>query len=155
LDEIGSAHARLALPAAHVVIGTERQRSGALLEALYQHPRAILSLDYVAGNYAGPAEVLSNVEIWPQTVIVMTLDRVGSTHGPDFARLSEVIERAEDRSIIAAGGVRGPHDLEKLAQLGAEGALVASAIHAGRLATADIERFENSKGPSGPFVRSP
>jgi phosphoribosylformimino-5-aminoimidazole carboxamide ribotide isomerase len=38
--------------------------------------------------------------------------------------------------IISGGGVRGPRDLQALAAAGADAALVASALHDGRLSAA-------------------
>ena len=42
------------------------------------------------------------------------------------------------RRLYAAGGVRGLADLTGLAQVGAAGALVATALHDGSLSAADI-----------------
>jgi phosphoribosylformimino-5-aminoimidazole carboxamide ribotide isomerase len=59
---------------------------------------------------------------------------VGTDLGPDFERLAAIKARAGNRPIWAAGGVRGSQDLERLAAMGLAGALVASALHDGRLA---------------------
>jgi uncharacterized protein related to proFAR isomerase len=42
--------------------------------------------------------------------------------------------------LIAGGGVRGLDDLKALADAGCDAALVASALHDGRLSREDIER---------------
>jgi phosphoribosylformimino-5-aminoimidazole carboxamide ribotide isomerase len=44
--------------------------------------------------------------------------------------------------IVAGGGVRGVPDLEALANAGCDAALVASALHDGRLTPHDIRRIE-------------
>jgi phosphoribosylformimino-5-aminoimidazole carboxamide ribotide isomerase len=59
-----------------------------------------------------------------------------------LARLEEVLAAAGgSRRVYAAGGVRGTADLERLAALGCAGALVASALHDGRLEREDLRRF--------------
>jgi len=40
--------------------------------------------------------------------------------------------------LLAGGGVRDPGDLRELAQLGCTGALVATALHDGRLTAEDV-----------------
>ena len=71
---------------------------------------------------------------WPQRVIVMTLDRVGSFEGPDLATVAQVRSRAgARRMVIGAGGVRSVADLAGAARAGADAWLVASALHDGRI----------------------
>jgi phosphoribosylformimino-5-aminoimidazole carboxamide ribotide isomerase len=69
----------------------------------------------------------------------MTLARVGSGAGPDVDRLAAVRRIASGRRIYAAGGVRDAADLAALAHAGIAGALVATALHDGRLAGAEID----------------
>ncbi|MEN3792143.1 HisA/HisF-related TIM barrel protein [Fulvimarina sp. MAC3] len=95
---------------------------------------AVLSLDFGAEGYRGSRRILEDAARWPDDVIVMSLTAVGSDGGPDFARLEEIARRADGRRVHAAGGVRGETDLDALAAMGVAGALVASAIHDGRIA---------------------
>jgi uncharacterized protein related to proFAR isomerase len=74
-------------------------------------PTAILSLDFRGADFIGPGELLETPSLWPARVIVMTLARVGSS------------------------------DLEALQRAGAAGVLVASALHDGRLTSADLAEF--------------
>jgi phosphoribosylformimino-5-aminoimidazole carboxamide ribotide isomerase len=41
-------------------------------------------------------------------------------------------------TLVAGGGVRGADDLARLADAGCDGALVATALHDGRLSAADV-----------------
>jgi HisA/HisF family protein len=100
----------------------------------------VLSLDWRGDNFLGPADLLENPEIWPATVIVMTLARVGSGRGPDLDRLKHIKALAGDRQIYAAGGVRHADDVEALTSLAA-GVLVASALHDGAIDRDDLERL--------------
>ncbi len=75
------------------------------------------------------------------TILVIDLERVGSGAGPDetlIRRLRPAVPRAR---LIAGGGVRDVADLERLAALGCDGALVATALHDGRIGRAQLERL--------------
>ena len=113
------------------VIGSESQRDADLVRALGH--RAVLSLDSRGENRLGPDALHDDAEAWPDEVIVMTLARVGTGTGPDLSGISRAIAASGGRRIYAAGGVRGPDDVAQLIEAGAAGALVASAIHDGRL----------------------
>ncbi|OHV15626.1 nickel transporter [Methylorubrum extorquens] len=113
------------------VIGSESQRDADLVRTLGN--RAVLSLDSRGAERLGPDALHDDAETWPEDVIVMTLARVGTGTGPDLSGVSRAVEVGGDRRIYAAGGVRGPEDVAHLARTGAAGALVASAIHDGRL----------------------
>ncbi|MBB2960211.1 HisA/HisF-related TIM barrel protein [Methylobacterium sp. R2-1] len=113
------------------VIGSESQRDAGLVRALGN--RAVLSLDSRGDERLGPDALHEDAEIWPEDVIVMTLARVGTGAGPDLSGISRAVAAGQGRRIYAAGGVRGPEDVARLSAAGAAGALVASAIHDGRL----------------------
>ena len=125
--------AALAEPSLCPVLGSESQRDDALLRRFCHHPELILSLDFFGDGFRGPASLLDDPALWPQRVIVMTLAKVGSAAGPDFARLQEIKARAGDRSVIAAGGVRNEADIRALSSLGVAAALVATSLHDGTL----------------------
>ena len=101
-------------------------------------PGVVLSLDFRGETFQGPSVILATPALWPARVIAMTLAAVGAGAGPDMARLAEVLRRAEGRAVYAAGGVRDAADLRRLADLGAAGALVASALHAGTLGSDEL-----------------
>ena len=113
--------------------------------------RVILSLDFRGAldsrgdAFLGPQELLSQTQLWPRRMIVMTLARVGATEGPDcgpdYERLANILNRAEDRQIIAAGGVRHGDDLIRLAGMGVAGVLLASALLDGRVGKDEIAAF--------------
>lgn len=117
------------------VVGTE-SLTDAGAAVLAERP-VILSLDSDAAGPRGPLAVHRDARLWPERVIVMTLARVGSGEGPDLGALREVADRAKGLpvppALFAAGGVRGPGDLAALAAEGVAGALVASALHDGRI----------------------
>jgi phosphoribosylformimino-5-aminoimidazole carboxamide ribotide isomerase len=124
------------------VVGSETLCPASPLPNLAEDlPEAALSLDFRGAEFLGPPELLASPRLWPRRVIVMTLARVGIGQGPDENALSDVKSRAGTREIFAAGGVRGPDDLELLSKLGVAGALVASALHDGSLGESDLRRL--------------
>jgi phosphoribosylformimino-5-aminoimidazole carboxamide ribotide isomerase len=121
------------------VIGSESQRDGALVARHRDSSRVVLSLDFRGDAFQGPEEILSEPKLWPRRVIVMTLARVGGGAGPDLPRLAAIKRIAGDREIYAAGGVRDSADLSALKTAGVAGALIATALHDGRVGKADLD----------------
>jgi phosphoribosylformimino-5-aminoimidazole carboxamide ribotide isomerase len=130
--------AALADPILRPVLGSESQRDDELLRRFRDHRRLVLSLDFFADGFRGPQSILDEPELWPDCVIVLTLASVGSAAGPDFARLRDIIARAGDRAVIAAGGVRDEADIRALSELGVAAALVATSLHDGTLTPAQL-----------------
>ncbi len=134
ISDESSCRAWLARGLGDLVIGSESQRDPSLPGALNElSERLILSLDFQGESFVGPPTLLDQTEDWPRRVIAMTLARVGGDVGPDLERLQWLIARVPERQVFAAGGVRGLEDLRLLADLGVSGALVASALHDGRI----------------------
>ena len=103
--------------------------------------RLILSLDFAGDQFRGDEALLLDSSIWPGRVIVMTLARVGMGKGPDITRLTDIAARAGPRRVYAAGGVRGLDDLRASRNAGAQGALIATALHTGQIKTGDLEEI--------------
>ena len=74
-----------------------------------------------------------------QRIIVLDLSRVGTSHGWKLANECRAI-RAKHPSIeiISGGGLRDASDLKTLADNGCDAALVASALHDGRITADDL-----------------
>jgi phosphoribosylformimino-5-aminoimidazole carboxamide ribotide isomerase len=135
-----------------LVAGLETLTGPAALSRLCQDfggQRIIFSLDLKGGQpLAQPAwEVRDAFGVASQAaacgvsrLIVLDLERVGTSEGTGTddlcARLATAFPTVE---IVAGGGVRDVADLRRLRQLGTRGALVASALHDGRLTRGDLE----------------
>jgi phosphoribosylformimino-5-aminoimidazole carboxamide ribotide isomerase len=115
------------------VFGTESLRDAQALSAIALRPGAILSLDVRLGVPIDPAGAWHRPASWPATLVVMTLDRVGASAGPDLQTFARMRAQAPDREWIGAGGLQNRPDLAHAAEAGAAGWLVASALHAGTL----------------------
>lgn len=127
------------------VFASEALASRAALQACFASPGAgLLSLDRRGDQRLDRAGCWDAPELWPERVIVMTLERVGTSAGPDLDTLRELRARSPRTRFIGAGGIRDATDLEQARAAGAEAWLVASALHDGRLPAAG----------SGPAARS-
>jgi phosphoribosylformimino-5-aminoimidazole carboxamide ribotide isomerase len=140
----GAVARMLDLGAARVIVGTESlpgvEAFRALRAALPDAP-LVVSLDLRAGRVLSPdaalaalhpAEALARlVDAGAREAIVLDLARVGSGEGPDAALLADLHARLPDIDLLAGGGVRDASDLRALADAGAAGALVATALHGG------------------------
>jgi phosphoribosylformimino-5-aminoimidazole carboxamide ribotide isomerase len=122
----------------NLVLGSETQVDATLVRHFAGDTRVTLSLDFRGPSFQGPPALLDDTDCWPQTVIAMTLARVGSGAGPDLDRLGSIRDAAPEQKVYAAGGVRDTADLVALKRAGIAGALVASCIHDGRLSGNDI-----------------
>jgi phosphoribosylformimino-5-aminoimidazole carboxamide ribotide isomerase len=72
------------------------------------------------------------------TLIVLDLARVGTEGGLDLGLIEALRRRYPESRLLVGGGVQGRRDLERLRDTGCDGALVASAIHAGTVTAADL-----------------
>jgi len=123
------------------VIGSESQDS-MKMEIL---ANSILSLDFFPNQgYKGPSELINNSLLWPNNIIIMTLDKVGGKQGPDFEKLSYFLAKAPDKNFIAAGGIRHEQDLLDLKKIGIQQALIASALHSGEINHQTIKKLISS-----------
>ena len=120
------------------VYGSESLASPMALEALHADSSAILSLDSRHAVPLDPAGCWQRPDLWPRSVIVMTLDQVGAASGPALDGFKRLRAAAPDRVWIGAGGVRDGGDLDAAAVAGASAWLVASALHDGTLRPAAL-----------------
>lgn len=146
---VGSAAAAgevLALGAGAVVVGLETLRRledlGDMVAAA-PPDRVIFSLDLRLGRPMRPAGaeappdpealVARAVSAGVAAVLVLDVGRVGTGEGVDLALVRRLRRSAPRVRLLAGGGVAGPEDLARLADAGCDGALVATALHTGRI----------------------
>lgn len=123
-QQLGAQGAHRVVP----VFGSESLRSATSLP-----DHALLSLDRRDGRRLDPAGWWEAIERWPSRVIAMTLEQVGADAGPDLATIASLRERSPATQWFGAGGIRDTADLARARAAGAQGWLVASALHDGRL----------------------
>lgn len=129
LRESGAARRAAITP----VFGSESLRPGAMA---HLPADALLSLDRRHDTPLGDPHCWTDTSHWPARLIVMTLERVGSFDGPALDTIAQVRERAGQRQIIGAGGIRNADDLQAASASGANAWLVASALHERRIPAA-------------------
>jgi phosphoribosylformimino-5-aminoimidazole carboxamide ribotide isomerase len=137
--------------ASRVIVGLETLDSYHALEAICSTvggDRIAFSLDLRDGQPIlasgdiqrdAPAVMAARaVQAGAGAVIVIDLARVGASGGPDLETIAGVREAVPGIELVAGGGVRGRQDLLALAGAGCDAALVATALHDGRLRPADV-----------------
>jgi phosphoribosylformimino-5-aminoimidazole carboxamide ribotide isomerase len=72
------------------------------------------------------------------TLVVLDLARIGTGCGTDLGLLEALRKRFPLVRLLAGGGVLARRDLDRMRDAGCDGALVASAIHAGTITAADL-----------------
>jgi phosphoribosylformimino-5-aminoimidazole carboxamide ribotide isomerase len=136
-----------------LVVGLETLESEEELFAIgemFNYTPPIFSLDMKEGRlltrnpaWSGfsPLEIVLLAEsAGVRDVIVLDLADVGTSGGTRTLELCrQIISATQTQRLIAGGGVRGPADLRAIAAAGCDGALVASALHDGKLTRADVE----------------
>ena len=129
-----------------VVVGLETLPSLTVLHAIVSRlgaDRVAFSLDMRDGAPLVNADALRAmtprelarraVDAGVETVIVLDLARVGGLGGADEAMLGDLRAALPGVELIAGGGIRDQADLDRLAAAGADGALVATAVHRGAI----------------------
>ena len=102
---------------------------------------SILSLDFFQDGFHGPDRLLAETSLWSQPTILMSLPKVGAHQGPDVEKISALKKQHPQQAIYAAGGVRHGTDIQALAHAGADGVLIASALHQKQLTSSDLAAF--------------
>ncbi|MFM9836134.1 MAG: HisA/HisF-related TIM barrel protein [Methylophilaceae bacterium] len=127
----------------HLVIGSENLASIAHYQVLAEQANQafILSLDFLPQGYIGPTTLVENSMLWPNNVICMTLNAVGSAQGADTRLLEQIVTLNKSSKIYAAGGVRNIEDVQTLASMRLSGVLLASALHTKQITRDDISKF--------------
>jgi phosphoribosylformimino-5-aminoimidazole carboxamide ribotide isomerase len=123
------------------VLGSECYSDETLSELDAFGKRFILSLDYSMSEALGAKSFFSDQSLWPETIIIMTLDRVGNNQGPDLDKINWFCRQYPQKNFIAAGGIRNTADLQTLKQAGVQQALIASALHSGAIRHEDIKNL--------------
>jgi len=122
-----------------VIMGTETAPLAVIEEC--QGPGAVASLDMRHGRVMcrdpvfnvkplDAIKLLDRLELG--AVILLDVGRVGAGEGVDVDLITEAVAACR-HPIIVGGGVRDASDLDLLEKCGASGAIVASAVHDGRI----------------------
>lgn len=146
IRSLADARSLLVAGAARVVVGTAALGSPAALGELATafEERLVVAVDAREGRVAvagwsrttelSPEEFAERcAEAGVLRLLCTSIDRDGTMGGPDLELLEGVRERS-GLPVLAAGGVRSEEDVEVLAALGLEGAVVGRAVLEGAIA---------------------
>lgn len=149
-----SARQTLAAGADVVIIGSETLQSLEQLKTIRDSvagDKIIFSLDITNGSVLSRAGCLKEIEplkaltlLTKEGVdrfILLTLDSVGTAHGPDLSLLSEARLHFPQVTFIAGGGVKTPDHLQALSAVGTSGVLIATSLHKGWINSRDLLPF--------------
>jgi phosphoribosylformimino-5-aminoimidazole carboxamide ribotide isomerase len=153
----------LSAGASDAVVGLETLRSFAALADIVTTVganRVVFSLDLQLGTPilhplledaagAGPDPLslaAQAAEAGVTSILVLDLGRVGTGTGVDLGLLENLRRRHPAARLFAGGGVLTRKDLERMEDAGCDGALVASAIHAGRITAEDVAALRQAAG---------
>ena len=136
------------LPASiSAILGTETA-SLQLIEDAARECRVVVSIDMMKRKVlahdpelAGqtPLQLLQRLNgLNLESVILLEMDKVGTSAGLDRQFLEEAAA-ASKHPLILGGGVKGEDDLQALQEMGFAGALLATAVHNGRI---PVARFQ-------------
>jgi len=144
---------------AHVVVGLETLPSFdalALVARAIGPGRVAFSLDLRDGAPLAEAPISGRplevaraaVASGAGAVIVLDLARVGSGRGVDLALVEALRRDLPHVELFAGGGIGTVRDLQRLADAGLDGALVATALHDGRITRDDVAAMRRADHPS-------
>jgi phosphoribosylformimino-5-aminoimidazole carboxamide ribotide isomerase len=155
-----SAAALLAEGAARVVVGLETLPTFGALQAVagaIGPERIVFSLDLRDGqpvlapgapHHGSPLELARAAEAaGASALLVLDFARVGARHGPAVGVTRAVRGALPDIELLVGGGVRTREDLELLADAGCDAALLATALHDGRVERGDLDAVRR-RGPA-------
>jgi len=131
-----------------LVVGSETLQSISLVEDKALRQSMILSLDRRGQKVLGNHDLWTQTELWTDKTIVIDLDVVGANQGPSLDWLKALSGQRPDIEWYAAGGVRNQVDLKQLQEIKAAGALIASALHTGKLDKTMLQNMEQVHRPS-------
>jgi phosphoribosylformimino-5-aminoimidazole carboxamide ribotide isomerase len=150
---VDDAKRAVALGASRVIVGLETLPSFEMLSQIcgaIGNERVVFSLDMRDGQPMVADGVQLPDTLSPEniartaaasgagTLIAIDVARVGTGRGLDVELLKRVRAAAPSVNLIAGGGVREWHDLVDVATAGCIGALLATALHNGRIGAAEI-----------------
>ncbi|HEX2450633.1 MAG TPA: HisA/HisF-related TIM barrel protein [Gemmatimonadales bacterium] len=156
----------LSCGASDAIIGMETLRSFADLKAIVAvagSNRVIFGLDLrlgapiinpllddAAGAHPDPMALTGQaVDAGVTSILVLDLARIGSGCGVDLGLVDALRRRYPHLRLLAGGGVLTRKDLERMEDAGCDGALVASAIHAGRIGANDVAALRHGRPAAG------
>jgi HisA/HisF family protein len=128
------------------VLASELLAAAAVEPLLEACPEAVLSIDYRGDRFLGEPAWLEHLSRRAADVIAINLAHVGSGLGPDVQLIERLRALAPGSRLYVGGGVRDLSDLRRCGNAGAAGALIATALHDGRIGRDELTRAHGRSG---------
>jgi len=155
VSDAGAALEVLALGADQVIVGLETLRTYddlTSIVAVAGPERVVFSLDLrlgrpmlhpafrdTSGADPGPVSHAGRaVAAGVRTLLLLDVGRVGTSGGVDLEVVGALRGAFPSLGLLAGGGVGGRADLDRIRDAGCDGALVATALHTGRIGAPDL-----------------
>ena len=74
-------------------------------------------------------------------VVCTDIDKDGMLEGPSYNLYERILSEANDIKLIASGGISTLEDIQRLAIIGCDGAIIGKAIYEDRISLKDIEKY--------------
>jgi phosphoribosylformimino-5-aminoimidazole carboxamide ribotide isomerase len=162
----GGALEVLSCGASEVVVGLETLQAFSDLAAIVEvvgPSRLVFSLDLRLGNPVLHPAMQDASGVGPDalslaaqatasgvaTLLLLDLGRIGTGCGVDIGLLETLRRRFPRVRLLAGGGVLTRRDLERMRDVGCDGALVASALHTGRISATDLSELSAPASRNG------
>jgi len=114
-----------------------RKFSGKIVLGLDARGSTVATHGWTQDSYQGLLEFAAEAAKLPLAAIIYTdITKDGMMAGPNFERTKALIE-AVDTPVVASGGVREVADVKKLAELGAQAAIIGRSLYEGTLNLSD------------------
>jgi phosphoribosylformimino-5-aminoimidazole carboxamide ribotide isomerase len=152
ITSVGRAQSLLSNGVSKLIVGTETLQTKRFVEQtvdVFGSDRVVVSLDLKGNKILGklgfdgcqnPICLLNDFkEMGVSQVIVLDLARVGSGEGVNIDFLKRIIAEV-GVDVYVGGGVRDINDLVELRKLDIIGALIATALHNGKISVADLRK---------------
>jgi phosphoribosylformimino-5-aminoimidazole carboxamide ribotide isomerase len=75
-------------------------------------------------------------------VICTDIAKDGMLEGPSFDLYKQILQEVKDVKLIASGGITTIDDINKLEDLGCEGAIIGKALYEGRISLRELETYK-------------
>ena len=154
----GSTFEVLACGASQAVVGLETLEAFSELARIVEfvgEPQVVFSVDLRQGKPILHRTMQDAVGVQPDalslaaqaveagvgTLLLLDLARVGTGCGVDLGLIEDLRRHFPLLRLLAGGGVLSRRDLDRMRDAGCDGALVATAIHTGRISAADLSEL--------------
>ncbi|KPV63459.1 MAG: Imidazole glycerol phosphate synthase subunit HisF [Candidatus Bathyarchaeota archaeon BA2] len=134
-----------------IIIGTETLDNLDFVKRairLFGEDRVIVSLDLKEGKVMSISEAIRSMDptslvktlegMGATRMIILDLARVGTGRGVNLIAVKKILQEAKVE-VLAGGGISNIRDLEELKDVGVSGALIATALHTGKITAKELK----------------